>query len=172
MVAHPAVLTSVIRFVSLFDIGATMHGLNRLACIVGRGWLLVLAITGPAKAASVQQSEVVPMQRFEVKQDRGYFDFKLRYDDETERVQEVNLTWVSPAAYKRSLRVGDGLRSIDGTVLTELPYRELLARMKRDLKPGETRTLVFTRTGLFGRRTITHTTTGPNAAPASAPRQG
>jgi hypothetical protein len=133
---------------------------NRLVWISAAVLPLVLAIAGSANAASVQQSDVVPMQRFEVKQARGYFDYDIRYDDATERVQEVKITWVSPAAHKNSVRVSDRLVSIDGTSVTELPYRDFLERMKRELKADDSRVLVFTRVHLFRRLTITHTTKG------------
>ncbi len=121
---------------------------------------LVFAIVCSANAASIQQSDVVPMQRFEVKQDRGYFDYDVRYDDVTECVQEVKITWVSPAAHKNSVRVGARLVSIDGTSVTDLSFPDFLVRMKRDLKPDDSRVLVFTRVHLFRRLTITHTTKG------------
>lgn len=148
---------------------AKMHFPSHLFCAVIRMVPLALAIAGPAKAASVQQTDVVPMQRFEVKEDRGYFDYDVRYDDQTERVQEIKITWVSSAAHKNALRVGDRLVSIDGTSISELRYGEFLARMNRNPKAAEPRILVFTRVHLLRRLTITHTTKGPNSAPEPTP---
>jgi hypothetical protein len=132
-----------------------------------KGLLLLTVSLCSAFAASVQRGEVVPMSQFEVKQARGYFDFDVRYDDTSDRVEEVKVTWVSPAAYKNALRVGDRLISIDGTAVTEFLLPTDLDCMRRDLKAGEVRTLVFTRTRLLRRLTVTHTTKGPDKSPGS-----
>jgi hypothetical protein len=124
----------------------------------------------PAPAASTRETDVVQMPRFDVKQSKGHFDFDVRYDDDTNRVQEVKLAWVSPAAVKDGLRVGDRLISIDGKPVIEFVLRDALELIKRELKPGESRIIVFTGTRMLRRVTITYTTKGPNKAPPTSTR--
>jgi predicted metalloprotease with PDZ domain len=99
-----------------------MRFLRQLGCTAAKALALALAITGVARAASVQQNGKVSLPRFEVAENRGYFDFTIRYDDRSEHVEELKLTWVSPAAHKNSLRVGDKLVSVDGIPIAQLTY--------------------------------------------------
>jgi len=119
----------------------------------------------PLTAASVSRSEAARMPAVEVKGERGHFEFAIEYDDETNRVQKAKITWVSPAAYKSSLRVGDRVVSIDGKPIGEFLHDDAFHALRGKVKPGEVRTIVFTRIGLFKRINVTYTINGPNKAP-------
>jgi predicted metalloprotease with PDZ domain len=146
-----------------------MRTIGHISGIATKTLPLVFAIAAAAHGASAQKNETVAMPRFEVAEARGYFDFKIRYDDKTERVEELKLTWVSAAAHKTSLRVGDRLVSLDGIPVDQLTYEDAIERLKRELKAGESRVLVFTRTHLFRRVTVTHTSKAPATVPEPPP---
>ena len=109
------------------------------------------------------------MPAVEVKEERGCFEFVIEYDDESNQVRKAKITWVSPAAYKASLRVGDHVVSIDAKPIREFLHDDAFHALKGKLKPDEIHTIVFTRGGLFKRVNVTYTIKGPNSERSASP---
>jgi hypothetical protein len=129
----------------------------------------MLASTALVVAATANRNvgrDAVTLPRVEVRASRPDFEFDVKYDDVSLKVQKVVVTWVSPATHRQGLRVGDRMKAMDAQEVTTLSLEQILAAAKRKLGPGESQVMVFTGTrALIRPVTVTYTANGPNKAP-------
>lgn len=126
------------------------------------GLMLLLAVVSFTTIASADQgtdNETVILDPVEVSARRPDIEFTVRYDKRSTKVQRVRVKWVSSGAHMRGLRVGDRMTTIDGKPINDFILEEFLTAVKRELKAGESQTLLFEgRRFLFRRATISYTT--------------
>ena len=107
---------------------------------------------------SAQTSDgVVHMKPFRVT--AGYFDVHYQYRNDTEKLAEVDVTWVGPAVGKQGLRVGDRLSTIDGRNVIGITRSEFLSLVDIAIPIGGKRVFIFVRKGFFHGKAITVTFT-------------
>ena len=134
-------------------------------------WLLVALVLGVTSAGAAETppaDAVVTMQP--VKVNGGYFDYRITFDRQSNRLKVFQITWVAPKLEKSGLRVGDRITMIDGIKIEGLLLDEVRNLLKPPAPGAQT---VFTgsgKRGLFARKAeVTITITGNPPKEAAAP---
>jgi hypothetical protein len=135
---------------------------------VWRWVVLAFAVLSAGAAETSPADAVVTMEP--VKVNGGYFDFRITFARETNRLKVFQITWVAPKLEKSGLRVGDRITMIDGIKIEGLLLDEVRKLLKPPAPGAQT---VFTgsgKRGLFARKadvTITLTGNPPQDAAAA-----